>query len=304
MSRARADSSAGDSNEPRGRARSRTFSHEQDSGFGADIDLLNAELDGKSPEEIEALKKEAAKQAAATNAALNSGINTRALKIVSSLDAAVARPEEENGLNDAPANKTLEEEEDELRLAEMEKRKREAEKAGDSGGASGRGRAKKDQGDYDVQIKLLLLGDSGVGKTSLMSRFSEDKFNMSQLSTAGVDYKSSYMDMGGKRVKCQVWDTAGQQRFHVITHSYYKGVHGIILVYDVADPTEERCVHYPNKSRRLSCTRYRQACGAAVVSAERQGALLSPLTCFAASITSDTGWRTSTSTPPLVHARS
>lgn len=243
MSRARADSSAGDSNEPRGRARSRTFSHEQDSGFGAEIDLLNAEYDGKSPEEIERMKKEAAKQAAAANAALNSGINTRALKIVSSLDAAVARPEEENGLSDAPATKTLEEEEEELRLLEMEKRKREADKAGgDSGGSAGRGRSKKDAGDYDVQIKLLLLGDSGVGKTSLMLRYSEDKFSTSLLSTAGVDYKSAYMDMGGKRVKCQVWDTAGQQRFHVITHSYYKGAHGIILVYDVADPTEERRV--------------------------------------------------------------
>ena len=56
-----------------------------------------------------------------------------------------------------------------------------------------------------------------------------------------MDYKSQIVDIEGKRVKCQIWDTAGQQRFHVITHSYYKSAQGIVLVYDASDTTEERC---------------------------------------------------------------
>jgi Ras-related protein Rab-8A len=93
--------------------------------------------------------------------------------------------------------------------------------------------------DYDVQVKVLLLGDSGVGKTSLMQRYSENKFSSSLLSTAGVDYKSQMIDIEGRKVKCQIWDTAGQQRFHIITHSYYKNAHGIVLVFDVSEPLEE-----------------------------------------------------------------
>ena len=91
-----------------------------------------------------------------------------------------------------------------------------------------------------MQVKLLLLGDSGVGKTSLMLRYSEDKFSPMMVSTAGVDYKTASLDVEGRRVKCQIWDTAGQQRFHVITHSYYKNAHGIVLVYDVSETTEAR----------------------------------------------------------------
>lgn len=242
--RSRASSEA--SEDHRGRARSRTFSSEVDTGFGAEIDLLNAELDGKSPEEIAKLKA-AAQSASAAAVPPASGISTRALKIVSSLESAVALPDQEFRDAGKSSSRTLEEEEEELRLAELEKRRRQAEEKAAAGAGDGGARAtgaargrKKDEREYDVQIKLLLLGDSGVGKTSLMTRYSEDKFSASLLSTAGVDYKSAYMEVAGKRVKCQVWDTAGQQRFHVITHSYYKGAHGIILVYDVADPTEER----------------------------------------------------------------
>jgi hypothetical protein len=227
----------------RGRARSRTFSSQDDGGFGAEIDLLNAKVDGKSEEDIAKL---AAAAAAAAAAPPTSGISTRGLHIVSQLAAAVAVPEEEGGGDAGRAGgASLEEEEEEMRLAELERRKRASGEGGDGRGGrpagSTRGRGKKDEREYDVQIKLLLLGDSGVGKTSLMLRYSEDKFSPSLLSTAGVDYKSAHMEVAGKAVKCQVWDTAGQQRFHVITHSYYKGAHGIILVYDVAEESEERC---------------------------------------------------------------
>lgn len=105
------------------------------------------------------------------------------------------------------------------------------------GGASGSGGPGSDK-DYDLLIKLLLLGDGGVGKTSLMLRFSEDKFSSSLLATAGVDYKTLHLEVEGKRVKVQIWDTAGQQRFHTITQTYYKSAHGIILVYDESEPSE------------------------------------------------------------------
>lgn len=105
------------------------------------------------------------------------------------------------------------------------------------GGPGGRGGRKAEQA-FDVCVKLLMLGDSGVGKTSLMLRFSDDSFSKETIATAGVDYKTAFLDMDGFVVKCQIWDTAGQQRFHVITHSYYKNAHGIVLVYDVSDPTE------------------------------------------------------------------
>ena len=100
------------------------------------------------------------------------------------------------------------------------------------------------QSDHDVYIKLLLLGDSGVGKTSVMLRYADDKFSANLIATAGVDFKIKYMTVAGKRVKCQIWDTAGQERFHVITRSYYKGAHGIVLVYDVTDAKTFKNVGY------------------------------------------------------------
>lgn len=88
---------------------------------------------------------------------------------------------------------------------------------------------------YDYYVKILLLGDSGVGKTSLMLRFADDQFRENLIGTAGVDFKVKYLDKNGIKTKCQLWDTAGQEKFHVITKSYYRGAHGIALVYDVCD---------------------------------------------------------------------
>jgi len=91
------------------------------------------------------------------------------------------------------------------------------------------------QNDYDFLFKLLLIGNSAVGKSSLLLRFSDNIFNESFLPTIGVDFKIRTFDLSGKTVKLQIWDTAGQERFKTITSSYYKGAHGIILTYDITD---------------------------------------------------------------------
>jgi len=88
---------------------------------------------------------------------------------------------------------------------------------------------------YDYLIKLLLIGDSGVGKSCLLLRFSEDSFIPSFITTIGIDFKIRTIELEGKRIKLQIWDTAGQERFRTITTAYYKGAMGILLVYDVTD---------------------------------------------------------------------
>lgn len=88
---------------------------------------------------------------------------------------------------------------------------------------------------YDFLIKLLLIGDSGVGKSCLLLRFSDDSFTTSFITTIGIDFKIKTIELDGKRIKLQIWDTAGQERFRTITTAYYRGAMGILLVYDVID---------------------------------------------------------------------
>eukprot|EP00761_Pharyngomonas_kirbyi_P012284 gb/GECH01012311.1/.p1 GENE.gb/GECH01012311.1/~~gb/GECH01012311.1/.p1 ORF type:complete len:217 (+),score=46.29 gb/GECH01012311.1/:1-651(+) len=88
---------------------------------------------------------------------------------------------------------------------------------------------------YDYLIKLLLIGDSGVGKSCLLLRFSDDSFTASFITTIGIDFKIRTIELEGKRIKLQIWDTAGQERFRTITSAYYRGAMGILLCYDVTE---------------------------------------------------------------------
>ena len=87
----------------------------------------------------------------------------------------------------------------------------------------------------DVVYKLLLLGESNVGKTSIILRYIENKFEESNISTCGIDLKCKYVSCDDKKIKLNIWDTAGQERFKGLTKNYFRGAHGFVLVYDITN---------------------------------------------------------------------
>ena len=105
--------------------------------------------------------------------------------------------------------------------------------------------------EYDYLFKLLLIGDSGVGKSCLLLRFADDTYTESYISTIGVDFKIRTIQLDGKTIKLQIWDTAGQERFRTITSSYYRGAHGIIVVYDTTDSDSFEHVRRPPACTRM-----------------------------------------------------
>jgi len=86
-------------------------------------------------------------------------------------------------------------------------------------------------------LKILLVGDSTVGKTSIICRFADGMFNETQEQSIEVDFPSKLkeIDVDGSKLKLQIWDTAGQEKFRTITASYYRGAHGVIIVYDISN---------------------------------------------------------------------
>lgn len=86
---------------------------------------------------------------------------------------------------------------------------------------------------HDYLFKIILIEDSGVGKTSLMRRYTDNTYSKDGASTIGVDFKIKTVVVNGKRVKLQIWDTAGQERFKAIVAHYYRGANGIMLVFDM-----------------------------------------------------------------------
>ena len=87
--------------------------------------------------------------------------------------------------------------------------------------------------EYDMMFKILLLGDSGVGKSSLLLRYTKNQFSSDIRSTIGVEFGVKYLEIENLKLKIQIWDTAGMERYRSLTSSYYKGAKGVIVVYDV-----------------------------------------------------------------------
>jgi len=100
--------------------------------------------------------------------------------------------------------------------------------------------------EYDYLFKVVLIGDSGVGKSNLLSRFTRNEFNLESKSTIGVEFATRSIQVGGKITKAQIWDTAGQERYRAITSAYYRGAVGALLVYDIA-----KHITYENVERWL-----------------------------------------------------
>ncbi|GAM18765.1 hypothetical protein SAMD00019534_019400 [Acytostelium subglobosum LB1] len=94
--------------------------------------------------------------------------------------------------------------------------------------------SKQAQEEYDYLYKIVLIGDSGVGKSNLLSRFTRNEFNIETKSTIGVEFATRSIVAEGKTIKAQIWDTAGQERYRAITSAYYRGAVGALLVYDIA----------------------------------------------------------------------
>ena len=87
--------------------------------------------------------------------------------------------------------------------------------------------------EYDLMFKILLLGDSGVGKSSLLLRYTKNEFISDLRSTIGVEFALKYLTIDNFQLKVQIWDTAGMERYRSITNAYYKGAKGVIVVYDI-----------------------------------------------------------------------
>eukprot|EP01084_Bolivina_argentea_P159669 278070_1 len=111
-------------------------------------------------------------------------------------------------------------------------------------------RAKNNSGycsDYDYLFKILVIGQSGVGKTCLCYRYCDFTFGPQYISNIGIDFRIRTLEVENKQCKLQIWDTAGQERFRTITRSYYRGVTGILLIYDVTDKDSFKHIRYWNK---------------------------------------------------------
>lgn len=96
----------------------------------------------------------------------------------------------------------------------------------------------KSKREYDYLLKYLVIGDGGVGKTTLLTQFCREAYDAADYpvkQTVGIDFQVKLIKIGSKRIKLQIWDTAGQERYRSITNAYYRGAHGILVVYDVTD---------------------------------------------------------------------
>lgn len=93
-----------------------------------------------------------------------------------------------------------------------------------------------DEGE-EYLFKVVIIGDSAVGKSNLLTRYARNEFNLHSKATIGVEFQTQSMEIDGKEVKAQIWDTAGQERFRAVTSAYYRGAVGALIVYDISRST-------------------------------------------------------------------
>ena len=89
--------------------------------------------------------------------------------------------------------------------------------------------------DYDEKLKLMILGDSNVGKTSILRKYCKNEFTGSYVATIGIDFQLKYLNIDGKKIKLQIWDTAGQERYRVVTKNYFNTSDGFLIIYDITN---------------------------------------------------------------------
>ena len=113
--------------------------------------------------------------------------------------------------------------------------------------------------DFDIKLKIMVLGESMVGKTSLITRYTNDKFGGRYLCTVGIDFQKKKIEKNGKRVLLQIWDTAGQERFRNVTKNYFQASQGFILAYDLNNKESFEKVQYwveeikSNAEEKIKC---------------------------------------------------
>ncbi|WKY06908.1 hypothetical protein Q1695_006804 [Nippostrongylus brasiliensis] len=107
--------------------------------------------------------------------------------------------------------------------------------------------------EYDYLYKIILIGDSGVGKSNLLSRFARNTFSIESKSTIGVEFSTKIIMIDGKRIMAQIWDTAGQERFKTVTTAYYRGAQGALIIYDITKPSSfDSCQQWLHDLREQS----------------------------------------------------
>jgi small GTP-binding protein len=92
-----------------------------------------------------------------------------------------------------------------------------------------------DDDSYELLYKIIIIGDSNVGKSNILSRYTKDQFQGNSKATVGVELGTKFVKIEGVGAKLQIWDTAGQERYRSLTSSYYKGCHGCFIVYDITN---------------------------------------------------------------------
>ncbi|OAY34856.1 ras-related protein RABA5e [Manihot esculenta] len=95
----------------------------------------------------------------------------------------------------------------------------------------------EESGGEEYLFKIVLIGDSAVGKSNLLSRFARNEFDSNSKATIGVEFQTQVVEIDGKEIKAQIWDTAGQERFRAVTSAYYRGAVGVLIVYDITRRT-------------------------------------------------------------------